>query len=409
MKNVYDILKDNKLVYILPESYSKKKCSHSVLRDTAIIVNLYYWDCLKFYLGYLDQIPEEIDIYIISSNPLVEKEIVRYMSEEDNIYYIRKKNRGRDVSALLVSARDIILKYKYICFVHDKKPNFDHLSQDVRFWNQNLWDNTLKSEQYIFNILDVLEGNDDIGLLVPPKPIGSYIPDWYTNAWHDDFPIVKQLCNEFHLKCDLDFQKPVVTLGTVFWGRTQVFQKIVTKKWEYEDFPDEPMPVDGTISHGLERILAYAAQDAGFHTGIAMCDSYAAMLYIKVQNMMNLTYQHLQENFYIGQMDQLLNYKRQKEQISQAFDRDKSVYLYGAGEYGRRFLSILHGWGYFPKGFLVSDGHRKVNFVEGYPVWELRELKDSNAVIAITANYDKHSEMERNLKQYHFNSYFIAC
>ena len=409
MKNVYDILNENGLVYILPEDCLKKEVSHSVLKSTAVIVNLYYQDCLQFYFKYLDQVPGEIDVYIISSNPLAEQEIRNYSNGKSNLHYVKKKNRGRDVSALLVAAENIIPNYRYICFVHDKKPNFEHLSDDISFWNRNLWDNTLKSTHYIHNVLGIFEEHDDIGLLVPPKPVGVYMSEWYTDAWYENFGTVERLCKGFDLKCDLDFQKPVITLGTVFWGRTQVLDKILSKGWKYEDFPNEPMPVDGTISHGLERILAYAAQDAGFNTGIAMCGSYAGALYGKVQEMMRCTYQCLQDNFKIGQLDQLMNYGRQKEQITQAFGRNEPVYLYGAGNYGRRFLKMMHMWGYQPKGFLVSDGHRKVDFVEGYQVWELGELKECNAVIAVTANYEKHCEMTKNLEEYGIKKYFFAC
>ena len=113
--------------------------------------------------------------------------------------------------------------------------------------------------------------------------------------------------------------------------------------------------------------------------------------------------------FYIEQLDQLMSYKKQKEFIVKAFGRNKSVYLYGAGKYGCRFLKMIHMWGYSPKGFVVSDGHRKTGFVEGYPVWELGELNDFNAVIAITANYEKHYEIKNNLKKYGFKNYFAAC
>jgi lipopolysaccharide biosynthesis protein len=409
VKNVYDILKDDRLVYILSEKYSKKEKSGLILKSAAVVVNLYYPDILEFYLEYLNQIPEEIDVYIISSNSQIEGKINNYIKNKDNVHYVKKTNRGRDVSALLITARDIVMNYNYICFIHDKKPNFEYLAEDIRFWNQNLWDNTIKSKQYIENVLEIFEEHKEIGLLVPPKPIGVYIPDWHTNAWRDDFKIVQQLCREFDLKCDLDPQKPVVTLGTVFWGKTKILYKILSKKWKYEDFPDEPMPLDGTVSHGLERILAYAAQDAGFETGIVMCDSYARTLYIKIQDMMMETYRNLSENFYIEQLDQLMSYKKQKEFIVKAFGRNKSVYLYGAGKYGCRFLKMIHMWGYSPKGFVVSDGHRKTGFVEGYPVWELGELNDFNAVIAITANYEKHYEIKNNLKKYGFKNYFAAC
>lgn len=36
------------------------------------------------------------------------------------------------------------------------------------------------------------------------------------------------------------------------------------------------MPVDGTFSHALERVLPYVVQDAGFYTGTIMNPEYAA-------------------------------------------------------------------------------------------------------------------------------------
>ena len=44
MKNVYDILKDDRLVYILSEKYSKKEKSGLILKSAAVVVNLYYPD-----------------------------------------------------------------------------------------------------------------------------------------------------------------------------------------------------------------------------------------------------------------------------------------------------------------------------------------------------------------------------
>lgn len=409
MDNVYDVLMKRNLVYVLPEDALAKTCDDEALASTAILVNLYYPDTLEFYFEYIRRIPDKVDIYIISSNPSAEKEIMDFVDQNTYRHYIKKDNRGRDVSALLVAAREIVPSYRYVCFVHDKKPNFEHLEEDIRYWIRNLWDNTLKSAQYVRNTIGLLEEREEIGLLVPPKPIGTHMPDWYIDAWHDDFETVGRLCRELDLDCDLDVDKPVITLGTVFWGRTQALEKLFLKKWRYEDFPEEPMPTDGTVSHGLERILAYVAQDAGLLTGIVMCDSYAGSLYVKVQEMMRITYRNLQRSFYIGQVDQLAHYEEQKRMVEEAARNNRHVYLYGAGKYGQRFLKMMLMWGYSPAGFLVSDGHKKRDNLEGYPVWELKEFHDADACILITTNYESHMEMERNLKKYGIDDYFIAC
>ena len=72
-----------------------------------------------------------------------------------------------------------------------------------------------------------------------------------------------------------DRRIPPPTVGNVFWCRTAALKKITNKNWTLEDFAEEPMPVDGTVSHALERMLAYAAQAEGFYTGWLMTEDFA--------------------------------------------------------------------------------------------------------------------------------------
>ena len=44
---------------------------------------------------------------------------------------------------------------------------------------------------------------------------------------------------------------------------------------DYTDFPQEPMPLDDTISHAMERIYPYVAASRGYLTEIVMTEDYA--------------------------------------------------------------------------------------------------------------------------------------
>lgn len=85
-----------------------------------------------------------IFLYIYSSQESVLIETKKKL-DRSNCYFEKKNNRGRDISTLLVSAKNEILKYDYFCFIHDKKVNAKHLEEDVAFWIENLWENTLAS------------------------------------------------------------------------------------------------------------------------------------------------------------------------------------------------------------------------------------------------------------------------
>ena len=131
MKNVYDIRYEKNLIYILPEGM--KKSLRIKYTKTAVILYLYYIDTLSFYYTYIDVIPNTIDMYIISSREEVLEAIRTHEGDfaNRNVRYILKENRGRDVSALLVTSLEIVKNYQYICFLHDKKAREERFKKDT--------------------------------------------------------------------------------------------------------------------------------------------------------------------------------------------------------------------------------------------------------------------------------------
>lgn len=409
MRNVQDIMYDKGLYHILSDRVSEKEVAREVLDNTVVGIYLYYPDTLEKYFEYIKRIPQEIKVYIISANAATWEKIEQFVCGKSNLHFLKKENRGRDISALLVTFREIALKYKFFCFIHDKKEITEYLKQDTEFWVQNLWDNSLISKEYINNVLALL-GQNNMGLLVPPEPIGYYKNDWYSNVWLDNFDKTREIAEQLEIQCNMVLEKSPITLGTVFWAKTDAMKKLLEKEWEYEDFPEEPVPNDGTISHAVERILAYVAQDAGYDTGIIMCNSYAEKLILRVKMNMTKTYDLVGEYLGVKNLYQVEHYKEQKEVIECFFNTYKKIYLYGAGERGKEFLHMLSCMGYCPTGFVVSDGKKNKNFLNGYPILELKDLeKNDNIGIFITVSQENQTELEENLKNRGLNNYFKPC
>lgn len=118
MKNVYEIMNAEGAFYVLPKEYKKREIMN--LSRFGVVIYLYYYDDVEFYASYIKRIPRDIDVLIVSS----EKRILTYF-ENNNLYShvntVFKENRGRDVAALLVTAREFVLDHSYIAFLHDKK------------------------------------------------------------------------------------------------------------------------------------------------------------------------------------------------------------------------------------------------------------------------------------------------
>jgi len=372
------------------------------------VVCLYYTDNLDWYLKYINQIPREIQIYICSSK----SEVLEKCKEKlnlDNVIYCLKENRGRDISALLVAMRTEILKYDYFCFIHDKSPNREYLTKDGQLWIENLWGNTLVNASYIMNVIELFEADEKMGILAPPEPFGEYHAHYYNDTWYDDYERTVELSEKLNLNTDIAKEKAVFILGTVFWARTAALKKLLEVQWTYEDFPQEPLPIDGTISHAIERIFGYVAQDAGYHSGTIMTEDYAARLLLDSQDYMRKMFRQLQKREHVLNMHQINNLEEREEKIKNLFKKFQDVYIYGAGIYGVNMYHYLTAHGMSPKGFVVSNGHRKQDSVDGLSVWEVAELeKSDNTAILIAVSYEYREEVENTLAEAGFHNFIYG-
>ncbi len=406
MQNVYDIFMEKELLFIMPED-KEQPVPAKITSASAVFVHLYYEDSWERFSGYIGNIPSGINVFICSSNPRLLQTIENAPLKNTNVTLLGKENRGRDISALLITFRKIMLRYEYICFIHDKKASFDYLEEDAAVWIRNMWENTLASTGYICQTLALLHEKKEIGLLVPPEPLGKHFNDWYTNGWKKNYENTVGLASELGIDGDLSRDKTPMAIGTVFWGRTDAIKKLLQKEWDYQEFPAEPLPLDGALNHAIERLLPFAAQDAGYDTGVIMSQSYAAWMLLHLKEYMQHTYEFLGEKMLIHFEHQLHTYDELQNTIQRYFQEFEKVYIYGAGAWGSEFLKNLRFWGYDPDGFLVSDGHKNSSIVDGIRVYELSEVPaDGKCAVFIAVNYDIQKEIEEMLLQKGLNEYY---
>lgn len=409
MENIYDIRKNKKLMYVLQKEQTIFSPPDELLSSVAIVVNMYYEDVTEYYFGYLDKIPQQISIYIISSKEIILDKARGYFQNRRNIYFLEKENRGRDISALLVAFREFAFRYTYVCFVHDKKARYRHLGKDTEIWIENLWGNTIASEDYVCNIIDIFERKQEIGLLVPPEPVGEYFVAWYKDAWGDNYELTCDLAEKLELKCDIRRDKSPITIGTVFWARICALKKLLEREWNYGDFPEEPLLKDGAINHAVERIIGYVAQDAGYQTGTVMTNAYAGSMLLFLQDSMKEMASHLESKMHMHNIHQMQMLETQKEQIVQFFFKYEDVFLYGAGVYGKGLLTIIREYGLEPAGFVVTDGKKVCEQIDGLKVYEFHEIKSSRATgIIIAVGYKLQEEIEDMLKTYGWTNYILG-
>jgi rhamnosyltransferase len=190
------------------------------------------------------------------------------------------ENRGRDVSALLVGAADLVNKYDLICYVHDKKSSYMLPETVGETWGDELFECNLSSAEYVQNIINEFRQKPHLGLSIAPPPhhAGYFFLLNGNHNWAENYsPTVSLLKTLGAQNAPISRSLPLFApFGSMFWFRTKAMTKIFNKTWKYTDFDAEPLGLDATISHAIERVWAYLAADLGYYSMIAIPDNYFA-------------------------------------------------------------------------------------------------------------------------------------
>ncbi len=242
---------------------------------TALIMNIYYPELVDYCYKYATSMPEYADLYLVTSRNDTKELIEHKFKNLPNKTEIRlKPNRGRDLSAFLIACKDVFENYELVCCMHDKKTDYNSLQSGKDFCDI-CFECNLRSRGYVNNVISLFMNSPKIGLLCPLPVEFSRIVTIGKELVKCENPY-KQLYDILNLQIPFD-NHPIAPYGSMFWIRGKAIKPLFRHKWDYEDFPEEPMPITGTISHGIERIFSSVAQEAGYFTAYVSPTDYASV------------------------------------------------------------------------------------------------------------------------------------
>lgn len=275
--DIHDILVNLNLNYVIKE---KEENNEDV--KIGVFAYLFYPDLFSYSLKKLSYLPLDSDIYVATNN-LEKIEILRNMVKEimpeHSVKIIIHSKRGRDISALLLTFKNYILNYDLACFIHDKKSSQLDYTTVGKAFNQWIWENMLCSCGYINGVINLFETNRHLGYLAPPPVYHSTYFKTSLDTWTICFDATKDLAKRIGINLKMDRTKGPDFLGSAFWFRPVALKKLLEYNFKENDFPEEPMPPDGSFNHAMERIFPYIVQNAGYMSGIIMTNDYAAVNY----------------------------------------------------------------------------------------------------------------------------------
>jgi hypothetical protein len=177
-------------------------------------------------------------------------------------------NRGRDIGPFLTGfGARLFTDYEVVGHLHSKKSphaHDDYLENWVEFLERGL---VGKRGGMMDAILDKMASDSSIGIIYPDDP-GCF-------GWEGNYSYGKALIERMGFKAPLPDASMNFPVGTMFWARTDALKPLIDLNLQWEEYPEEPLPIDGSMLHALERIFGILPSLTGFRTVVTRVEGIA--------------------------------------------------------------------------------------------------------------------------------------
>lgn len=225
---------------------------------TAIQGHFYYPELISEFLEKLcvNQMPCDL---LLSTNDLEKADQLRKATQtyQGGKTLIRVlSNRGRDIGAFLTGFRTELRDYELVGHMHGKRSYHTGDRMLSEKWREFLWQNLVGGLYPMMDtIADRFAKDDRLGLVFASDP---HLSDWDLNRTIAS-DIAERMGRTEALPPFFDFP-----IGTMFWARTSALEPLFKLDLGWNDYPEEPAPLDGTVLHAVERLLPFAAHQSGY-------------------------------------------------------------------------------------------------------------------------------------------------
>lgn len=248
-------------IYLLNEQTSTVDSYQSV--SVAVHLHLFYLDLLEQVIDGLKSIPVSFALFISVPECIVAdveqlNQTIRGQLKLSKLKICRTPNRGRDIAPMICTFGKDLQQYEIMLHLHTKKS--PHAVNQAG-WFSYILNHLLPTTDGVSKILSLLKGR--VGIIAPP----NYLYQSAVNSWSvpKNLFFAQKLVERAGMSINLKKEYPEIDFpqGSMFWARSAYLEKLFALGLQYEDFPLEPIGVDGTIAHALERLFFLWGHDSG--------------------------------------------------------------------------------------------------------------------------------------------------
>lgn len=224
----------------------------------ALHVHVFYADLFEQILDCLSVNKVRPDLFLSVPNEQVKAELEALSPKySGNVIAIEVvPNKGRDIGPFLSAFhRRHLREYEIIGHLHTKKSKDQSNPEVGSVWYDFLLENLLGKTT---PMADVITSK----LLSDPRVGMVFADDPHIVCWGKNRPYAEEL----QARLDLSPlpENIVFPVGTMFWARTESLRSLDALELSWSDYPDEPLPYDGSMLHALERLFPLIVQSNGY-------------------------------------------------------------------------------------------------------------------------------------------------
>ena len=173
-------------------------------------------------------------------------------------------NRGRNLGPLLHYLWPELSKESLVLHLHGKRSVETDLGE---VWLKELLQRLLPDSQTVLAIRKRFSQDQKLGLLIPqsPETIRPYL------NWGNNFEMASQLWEPVGGRLHHDAIL-VFPAGGMFWARPSALAPLAMCCQGLAELPPEPIPVDASSLHALERLIAHSCETSG-HRWSLLCNT----------------------------------------------------------------------------------------------------------------------------------------
>jgi rhamnosyltransferase len=271
------------LVVLSPDASAEGR---TVKSRVAVVIHAYYAEMMPDFIANLKTIPVAFDLFISTSSEESREKIHASLAglsfggcQEVRVV---EQNRGRDMSSLFITFRDVFLSDRYDIALRLHSKRTPQVSPHIGEWFKTyLIDNLVASPGFVMALIEHLDENPNVGVVVPAIIHTGF--NTMGHSWGANRAPAKALAQSLGFEFPLDTHTPVAAYGTMFWFRPKALRPLFERRWDWTEFNPEPHHVDGGLAHVLERMICYAAQSQGYRTLSVLNADYARIGYVSLE------------------------------------------------------------------------------------------------------------------------------